>query len=126
MQKATGKAPTFWGEAAYTSALIIDKTLLKLRAQGVSPADLPNYVRTHATKFISTIRTVDLSDVPSSPVTVDPYNVAIRDFYLVKLVNRNGKIAPQIVKTFPRVSQFWIFKPKTILALPVFSKNFPK
>jgi branched-chain amino acid transport system substrate-binding protein len=41
-------------------------------------------------------------------------------------VNKNGKIAPTIVKTFPKVSQFWVFKPKTILALPVFSKNFPK
>lgn len=126
MEKATGKAPTFWGEAAYTSALIIDKTLLKLRAQGIPAAELPNYVRTHATKFISTIRNVDLSDAPSSPVKVDPYNVAIRDFYLVKLVAKNGKIAPQIVKTFPQVSQFWIFKPKTILGLPVFSKTFPK
>lgn len=126
MQKATGKAPTFWGEAAYTSALIIDKTIAKLRSQGIAASAIPDYIRSNAAKFISTIRTVDLSDVPSSPVKVDPYNVAIRNFYLVKLVNQNGKIAPQIVKTFPNVSEFWIFPPKTILALPVFSKNFPK
>ena len=82
-------------------------------------------MRSHAAKFIATVRSVNLSDAPSSPVSVDPYNVAIRDFYLVKLVNQNGKIAPKIVKTFPHVSEFWIFNPKTILALPVFSKTFP-
>jgi branched-chain amino acid transport system substrate-binding protein len=126
MRKTTGKDPTFWGEAAYSSALIIDKTLQKLEADGISKADLPDWVRTHAADFIATIRKVNLSDVPSSPVSVDPYNVAIRNFYLVKLVNQNGKIAPVIVKTFPHVSEFWIFDPKTILSLPVFSKSFPK
>jgi len=120
-----GKEPTFWGEAAYTAALIIDRTLAKLESQGISKQALPAYVRTHAAKFISTIRTVNLSDVPSSPVKVDPYNVAIRNFYLVKLVNQNGKIAPQVVKTFDNVSEFWIFPPKQVLALPVFSKTFP-
>jgi branched-chain amino acid transport system substrate-binding protein len=124
-QKAAGKAPTFWGEAAYTSALIIDRTVSKLRAQGISAQSIPQYIRSHAAKFIATIRRVNLSDVPSSPVQVDPYNVAIRNFYLVKLVNQNGKIAPKVIKTFRHVSQFWIFKPKTILALPVFSKSFP-
>jgi branched-chain amino acid transport system substrate-binding protein len=124
-QKAAGKAPTFWGEAAYTSALIIDKTVAKLRAQGISPQAIPQYIRSHAAKFIATIRKVNLSGAPSSPVKVDPYNVAIRNFYLVKLVNQNGKIAPKVIKTFRNVSQFWIFKPKTILALPVFSKSFP-
>jgi branched-chain amino acid transport system substrate-binding protein len=125
-EKATGKTPTFWGESAYTAAMIVDKTLTKLESQGISKQALPNYVRTHAAKFIATIRSINLSDTPSSPVTVDKYNVAIRNFYLVKLVNKNGKIAPTIVKTFPHVSEFWTFKPKTILSLPVFSKSFPK
>ncbi len=120
-----GKAPTFWGEAAYSAALIIDKTIAKLEASGIAPASIPDYIRKNAAKFIATIRTVDLSDIPSSPVKVDPYNVAIRNFYLVKLVNQDGKIAPQVVHTFKNVSEFWIFPPKQILALPVFSKSFP-
>jgi branched-chain amino acid transport system substrate-binding protein len=120
-----GKAPTFWGEAAYTAGMIIDRTLSKLRADGVPAQSLPDYVRTHAAKFIDTIRQINLSDVPSSPVKVDPLNVAIRDFYLVKLVDQNGKIAPEVTKTLSNVSEFWIFPPKQILALPVFSKSFP-
>jgi branched-chain amino acid transport system substrate-binding protein len=126
MKKATGKDPTFWGEAAYTSALIIDKTIQKLEKDGMPKSKIPDWIRNHAADFVATIRTVDLSDVPSSPVSVDPYNVAIRNFYLVKLVEKNGKIEPQVVKTFSKVSQFWIFPPKTILKLPVFSKDFPK
>src|SRR5262249_5266266 len=91
MKQSTGKDPTFWGEAAYASALIIDKTLQKLEDDGISKQQLPDWIRGHAADFIATIRKVNLSDVPSSPVKVDPYNVAIRNFYLVKLVDQNGK-----------------------------------
>ena len=122
----TGKDPTFWGEAAYVAALIIDRTLQKLKAQGIPSAQLPDWVRKNPTKFISTIRTINLSDTPSSPVTVDKYNFAIRNFYLVKLVRKNGKIAEQIIHTFPKASQFWIYNPAEILKQPIFSRTYPK
>ncbi len=121
-----GKDPTFWGEAAYVAAMIIDRTLQKLRAEGVPTAKLPDYVRNNATKFIATVRTINLSDTPSSPVTVDKYNFAIRNFYLVELVQKDGKIAEKIIKTFPHASQFWTYNPQQILKLPLFSRTFPK
>jgi branched-chain amino acid transport system substrate-binding protein len=122
-----GKDPTFWGEATYVAAMIIDRTIQKLESQGIPKAQIPEYVRTHATKFINTIRTINLSDTPSSPVTVDKYNFAIRNFYLVKLVKEpDGKIGQQLVKTFQHVSQFWIFTPEQLAKLPLFSRTFPK
>jgi branched-chain amino acid transport system substrate-binding protein len=122
-----GKNPTFWGEASYVAAMIIDRTLQKLEAQGIPKAQIPDYVRSHATTFINTVRKINLSDTPSSPVTVDKYNFAIRNFYLVKLVKKSdGKIGEQLVKTFPHVSQFWIFPPAQIFKLPLFSRTFPK
>lgn len=124
--KAYGKDPTFWGEASYVAGMIIDKTLTKLKSQGVPEAKLADYVRANAAKFINTVRTINLSDVPSSPVTVDKYNFAVRNFYIVKLVNKNGKIGEQLLKTVPKVSQFWTFDPATIFKLPLFSRTFPK
>jgi branched-chain amino acid transport system substrate-binding protein len=125
-EKLTGKAPTFWGEATYVAAMIIDRTIQKLEAQGIPKEQIPDYVRSHATKFINTIRTINLSDTPSSPVTVDPYNFAIRNFYLVKLVKEpDGKIGEDVVKTFPHVSQFWTFSPAQLAKLPTFSRSFP-
>jgi branched-chain amino acid transport system substrate-binding protein len=123
----TGKAPTFWGEATYVAAMIIDRTIQKLEAQGIPKAKIPDYIRHNATKFISTIRTINLSDTPSSPVKVDKYNFAIRNFYLVELVkNQDGKIGEKVIKTFRNVSQFWIFTPQQLAKLPLFSRTFPK
>jgi branched-chain amino acid transport system substrate-binding protein len=122
-----GKDPTFWGEATYVAAMIIDRTIQKLESQGIPKAQIPNYVRHHAKQFIQTIRTINLSDTPSSPVTVDKYNFAIRNFYLVKLVKgSDGKITQRLVKTFEHVSQFWTFSPAQLAKLPVFSRTFPK
>jgi branched-chain amino acid transport system substrate-binding protein len=122
-----GKDPTFWGEATYVAAMIIDRTIQKLESEGIPKAQIPAYVRHHAKKFIQTIRTINLSDTPSSPVTVDKYNFAIRNFYLVKLVKGpDGKITQQLVKTFEHVSEFWTFSPAQLAKLPVFSRTFPK
>jgi branched-chain amino acid transport system substrate-binding protein len=126
-RKLTGKDPTFWGETTYVAAMIIDRTIQKFEAQGVPKAQIPQYVRTHATKFIKTIRTIDLSDTPSSPVKVDKYNFAIRNFYLVELVQgKDGKLTQKLVKTFRNVSQFWTFSPQQLAKLPLFSRTFPK
>jgi branched-chain amino acid transport system substrate-binding protein len=123
----TGKDPTFWGEATYVAAMIIDRTIQKLEAQGIPAAQIPDYVRHNAKKFIQTIRTINLSDTPSSPVTVDNYNFAIRNFYLVELVKKpDGKIGEKLIKTFEHVSQFWTFSPQQLAKLPVFSRTFPK
>ncbi len=123
----TGKDPTFWGEATYVAAMIIDRTIQKLEAQGIPKAQIPDYVRHHAKKFIQTIRTINLSDTPSSPVTVDNYNFAIRNFYLVELVKKpDGKIGEKLIKTFTHVSQFWTFSPAQLAKLPTFSRSFPK
>ena len=56
MQKATGKTPTFWSEAAYTAALIIDKTIQKLEADGMAAADIPDWIRSHGSEFVAMIR----------------------------------------------------------------------
>ena len=123
----TGKDPTFWGEASYVAAMVIDRTIKKLEAQGTPAAQIPDYIRQNATKFIQTIRTINLSDTPSSPVTVDKYNFAIRNFYLVELVKKqDGKIGEKLIKTFERASQFWTFSPEQLAKLPLFSRTFPK
>jgi branched-chain amino acid transport system substrate-binding protein len=121
----TGKDPTFWGEAAYVAMMVIDRTLQKLQENGVPIEELPDYVRNNAEEFIATVKEIDLSDTPSSAVTVDDYNFAIRDFYLVELVDEGGTIVEKILETFPQVSQFWTFDEQEILGLELFSRDFP-
>jgi branched-chain amino acid transport system substrate-binding protein len=105
--------------------MAIDRALWRLREEGVPPQKLPEVVRNDAARFISTIRAIDLSDAPASPIRVDDYNFSIRNFYLVELVKKDGKIFDKVIHTFHDVSQFWTLGPEEFLKNPVFSREFP-
>jgi branched-chain amino acid transport system substrate-binding protein len=124
-RKRSGRIPSFWSETSYLAAMAIDRALWRLREEGVPAQELPEVVRNDAARFISAIRAIDLSDAPSSPIRVDDYNFSIRDFYLVELVKKDGKIFDKIIDSFRDVSQFWTLEPEEFLKNPVFSRDFP-
>ena len=120
-----GKRPTFWSESSYVAAMAIDRALWRLRDEGIPAHELPEFVRNNAARFISTIRGLDFSDAPASPVTVDDWNYGIRNFYVVELVKEDGKIAEKVIATIPEVSQTFGFDPIECLSNPIFSRDFP-
>jgi branched-chain amino acid transport system substrate-binding protein len=126
-QDRTGNTPTFWGESAYVAAMVIDRTIPYLQEQNdVAVADLPEWIKTHGEEFADASQEIDLSDAPSSSITVDEYNRQVRDFYIVQLVaDDSGAITDQLVTTEPQVSQFWTFDPAEFMANPLFSKQYP-
>jgi branched-chain amino acid transport system substrate-binding protein len=125
-QDRTGNTPTFWGESAYVSAMVIDRTLQYLvEEKGIALEDLPDYVRENGEAFAAVSQDIDLSDAPSSAITVDEYNRQVRDFYIVKLVDDGGTITDELVETVPEVTQFWTFDPQEFLAQPLFSRDYP-
>ena len=122
----TGNIPTFWGESAYVAAMVIDRSLQYVAEQnGIELADLPEWVRANGAAFADASREIDLSDAPSSAITVDEFNRQVRDFYIVELVNDGGTITDSLVETVPEVTQFWTFDQDEFLANPVFSRDFP-
>jgi branched-chain amino acid transport system substrate-binding protein len=122
----TGNIPTFWGESAYVAAMTIDRTLKYLAANNnVALADLPDWVRSNGEVFAAASRDIDLSDAPSSAITVDEYNRQVRDFYIVELVEEDGVITDAIVETVPAVSQFWTYNQQEFQANPLFSREYP-
>lgn len=126
-QDRTGNTPTFWGESAYVAAMVIDRTIPYLQEQNdIAVADLPEWIRTHGEEFADASQEIDLSDAPSSAITVDEYNRQVRDFYIVTLADEGGTITDQLVKTEPQVSQFWTFDPAEFMANPVFSREYPE
>jgi branched-chain amino acid transport system substrate-binding protein len=125
-QERTGNVPTFWGESAYVAAMVIDRSLQYVAEQNdVALADLPDWVRSNGEAFASASREIDLSDAPSSAITVDEFNRQVRDFYIVELVDEGGTITDSLVETVPEVTQFWTFDQDEFLANPVFSRDFP-
>jgi branched-chain amino acid transport system substrate-binding protein len=126
-EERTGNIPTFWGESAYVAAMVIDRTLTYLaEEQGIALEDLPDWVRNNGEAFAAASRKIDLSDAPSSAVTVDEYNRQVRDFYIVELVDEGGTITDRLVETVPEVTQFWTFDQLEFLANPIFSREFPR
>jgi len=126
-EERTGNIPTFWGESAYVAAMVIDRTLTYLaEEQGIALEDLPDWVQDNGEAFAAASREIDLSDAPSSAVTVDEYNRQVRDFYIVELVDEGGTITDRLVETVPEVTQFWTFDQLEFLANPLFSREFPR
>ena len=122
----TGNVPTFWGESAYVAAMVIDRTLQYVSEQNdIAPADLPDWVRSNGEAFAAASREIDLSDAPSSAITVDEFNRQVRDFYIVELVDEGGTITDSLVETVPAVTQFWTFDQAEFMANELFSRDFP-
>lgn len=122
----SGNVPTFWGESAYVAAMVIDRTLQYLsEANDIAPEELPEWVRSNGDAFAAASQEIDLSDAPSSAITVDEFNRQVRDFYIVELVDDGGTITDSLVETVPEVTQFWTFDQAEFLANPLFSRDFP-
>ena len=102
-QDRTGNTPTFWGESAYVAAMVIDRTIPYLQEQNdIAVADLPEWIKTHGEEFADASQEIDLSDAPSSSITVDQYNRQVRDFYIVQLeADDSGAITDTLVTTEP-------------------------
>lgn len=125
-EERTGNIPTFWGESAYVAAMVIDRSLKQVaEANDIALADLPEWVKANGQAFADASRDIDLSDAPSSAITVDEFNRQIRDFYIVELVDDGGTITDNLVETVPEVSQFWTFDQEEFLSNPLFSRDFP-
>ena len=125
-QERTGNVPTFWGESSYVAAMVIDRSLAYVSEQnGIAPADLPTWVRENGQAFADASKEIDLSDAPSSAITVDAYNRQVRDFYIVELVDDGGAITDSLVETVPEVNQFWTFEEAAFLADPLFDRENP-
>lgn len=126
-EERTGNTPTFWGESAYVAAMVIDRTLTYIaEEQGIALEELPEWARNNGESFAAASQEIDLSDAPSSAITVDQYNRQIRDFYIVELVDDGGAITDSLVETVPEVGQFWTFDEQEFLANPLFARDFPK
>ena len=68
---------------------------------------------------------VRLTHGPIGAVRLDEYGTPVLDIYIRRVARQNGKLANTIVKTYPQVSQFWIYDPGKFVTQPVFSRDFP-
>src|SRR6516165_740562 len=106
--------PGFYTAGPYTALLIIEEAL---KVTGGSNGD--------AAAFLKAMHDVRLSRGPIGPVRLDEYGTPILDIYIRRVARVNGKLANTILKTYPRVSQFWSYDPAQFVTQPTFSRDYP-
>ncbi|MFN3659157.1 MAG: ABC transporter substrate-binding protein [Pseudolabrys sp.] len=77
------------------------------------------------TALAEALHKVSLTDTPRGPVSFDQYGNVIGDVFIRKCERKGGKLTNTIVKTYPKVSQFWTYPDKEFLAKPVYGRDEP-
>ena len=114
-----GKVPSYYSEANYTTAQMIDQAIAK--SGGKYPG---------AEEFIKTLSAMKF-DTPRGPVAFDDMRNPIENIYIKKVEKTKmfgydkDELWNTVIKTYPNVSQFWTYGKEKFLAQPVYSRDFP-
>ena len=114
-----GKVPSYYSEANYTTAQMIDEVIKK--SGGKYPG---------AEEFIKMLSAMKF-DTPRGPVAFDDMRNPVENIYIKKVEKKQlfGYDKPElwntVIKTYPNVSQFWTYGKEKFLQQPVYSRDFP-
>ena len=115
------ETPSYWAEFPYIEGNWLDKAIQLRESKGVSPADIPDWIRKNAAAFTQDIVHTKVN-APQGPIRMDSYHNPIVKLYIFKVAAPNHKT---ILATIPNASQFWTEGPKEFLKHPVFSRTYP-
>ncbi len=107
------KLASYYAENTYSAALELDAVLKAVGADYKDPA-----------KVQTAYKALKIT-VPRGPITIDDYGNPIQNIYIRKTELVNGKLQNTVIDTIPSVSQFGPYDPKTFLAHPVYSRDYP-
>ena len=71
---------------------------------------------------MTALREVKVADLPRGPVELDEYGNPIENVYVRRVERVNGELQNTVIATFPRVSQFWKYKPADYLKQPLYAR----
>jgi branched-chain amino acid transport system substrate-binding protein len=117
-RKKYGKVPSYYSEANYTTAQIIDEAMKKAGGKYPGPA-----------KFVEIMGGLKI-DAVRGPVHFEDRN-PIENIYIKKVEKKKMFGYPKaelwnvVIKTYPNVSQYWTYGKEKFLKQPVYSRNFP-
>ncbi|TAI63500.1 ABC transporter substrate-binding protein [Bradyrhizobium sp. Leo170] len=109
------KIPSLYAFSHYVGAMWVAKAINRIGGK-VEDRNL----------LLETVLKTDLPDSPlGKPVRFDDYGNPIYDVFIRKVVkNKDGKFWNVPIETYPQVSQFWKYDPKTYLKQPPYSRDF--
>ena len=104
-----GHAPTLYSEQGYVTGMVIAEALKKTNGQ------------VRGREFVKTMRSLQLN-APRGPIKFDEYGGVVQNHYIRKVQMVNGQWQNVILKTYPAVSQFWIWSPAEFMAMPPYTQ----
>jgi len=116
-----GATPSYWAEGPYIVAKWLDETIQRLVDEGMSPGEVPTWIRENPEDFIQAYLETEI-DSPHGHLSFDEYHNVITDMRVFEVTAEDTK---EVLDVIPQVSQFWDLTPEEFLANPVFSRDFP-
>jgi branched-chain amino acid transport system substrate-binding protein len=113
-----GKVPSYYSEANYTTAQLIDEAMKKAGGKYPGPD-----------KFVAIMSGLKI-DAVRGPVSFEDRN-PVENIYIKKVEKKKMFGYPKaelwnvVIKTYPNVSQYWTYGKDQFLKQPVYSKDFP-
>jgi branched-chain amino acid transport system substrate-binding protein len=114
-----GKVPGYYSENNYTTAMWLDEAIKKAGGKYPGPEE-----------FIKIMASIKL-DAPRGPVELDENRNPIENVYIKKVEKKKmfgydkDELWNTVIKTYPKVSQFWTYGKDKFLAQPVYDRDFP-
>src|SRR5215813_12124070 len=108
MQKDYGVLPGGYSAGMYIAGQCVEAALEKLGGK----AD-------DRKAFAEALHGVSLTDSPRGAFHFDHFGNVVGTVFIRKCERKDGKLVNTIIKTYPKVSQFWTYDEKAFLANPV-------
>lgn len=114
-----GKVPGYYSENNYSTAMWLDQAIAKAGGKYPGPE-----------AFIKIMQSIKL-DAPRGPVELDDMRNPIENIYIKKIEKKKmfgyekDELWNTVIKTYPKVGQFWTYGKEKFLAQPVYSRDFP-
>jgi branched-chain amino acid transport system substrate-binding protein len=71
------------------------------------------------------LRQVSLKDTPRGPIEFDKYGNVIGDVFIRRCERKGKQLVNTVIKTYPKVSQFWTYNEAAFLKNPVYARDYP-
>lgn len=106
--------PSWYGDTGYTVASWINKAMEILKGD-----------TSDREKVLAALKKVEISDDPRGPLKLDEYGQVMQNIYIRRVDKVGDHYQNTVIKTYPKVSQFWKWKPEEFMKEPPYSKDYP-
>ena len=114
-----GKVPSYFSESNYTTARMIHEAMKQTGGKWPGTEE-----------FVKLLAAVKV-DAPRGPVSLDEMRNPIQNIYIKKVEKKKllgfdkDELWNTVIKTYPKVSQFWKYDKAEFLKQPVYSRDYP-